>query len=53
MDRMTELVKRIADTKITVENSTVEGVLDKCPECNKTFTRYHGQQVYCSDTARG
>jgi hypothetical protein len=49
MDRMSELVKRISDTKITVETSTVEGIQEKCPECKKTFIRHYGQQVYCDE----
>jgi exosome complex RNA-binding protein Csl4 len=49
MDRMSEIVKRLPDTKITVENNTVGGVLDKCPECKKPFTRHYGQQIYCDD----
>jgi hypothetical protein len=48
MDRMTELLKRIPDTKVTVGNDTV-GVQDICPECKKTYIRHYGQQVYCDN----
>ena len=49
MDRMSELVKRLPNTKVIVETCTSEGVQDICPGCKKTFIRHYGQQVYCDN----